>query len=136
MKYWDEMRSKYGFDDGAAEPSEARLLRKVYVTAVNNIAERRGSQVRVVCYDRPGMHNSCMIVNVPLAAYLALTESQRAGALPAGCDLDCLPDEALSEAIQEAEGLSLSQYVIVPEPVVDPVLEILLDRLKSEAVDD
>jgi hypothetical protein len=65
MKYYDEMTEKYGFNGGESEPAEARDCRYVYVMALNAAAKRLGSDVRAVAYDRPGMHNGCMITGVP-----------------------------------------------------------------------
>lgn len=64
MKYLESMLSKYGFNDGDELPLEARALRRVYVAVLNSAAQRKGSEFRALCYDRPGLHNSCMILFV------------------------------------------------------------------------
>lgn len=35
MRYWDDMRTKYGFNDGGAVPDSAEVYRTVYIRAVN-----------------------------------------------------------------------------------------------------
>lgn len=65
MKYWEDFNSKYGFSDGDATPPDAEAQREVYVTVLNALAEKFDSTVRVAKYDRPGMHNYCLILTVP-----------------------------------------------------------------------
>lgn len=62
MKYFDEMTDQHGFHDGEAIPQDAWVHRKLYVEAINAIAGHRGSKVKAVEFDRPGFHNSCMIL--------------------------------------------------------------------------
>ena len=76
MKYWDDFQSKWGFDDGDAMPPDAWACRMVYIREINKLAKRKGSQVRLVAYDRPGMHNSCLIIRVP-AAFVAEVPPQK-----------------------------------------------------------
>ena len=62
MRFWDDMQNKYGFSDGEAVPDGAEVYRAVYIRAVNALAEQLGSTVRAVAYDRPGVHNWCLIL--------------------------------------------------------------------------
>ncbi len=75
MKYYEAMTDKYGFDDGGNIPVDAWHCRDAYVAALNEIAERFNSKTRAVIYNRPGVHNSCMIANVSLADYEAHRDS-------------------------------------------------------------
>jgi hypothetical protein len=43
MRYWDNMRTKYGFNDGGAVPDGAEIYRAVYIRAVNQLAEQLSS---------------------------------------------------------------------------------------------
>lgn len=65
MKYWEDMQSKYGFSDGEAVPEGAEVYREVYIAAVNAMAEKLGCAQRAVPYDRPGVHNWCLILFEP-----------------------------------------------------------------------
>jgi hypothetical protein len=38
MRYWDEMRTKYGLNDGGAVPAGAEVYRAIYIRAVNKLA--------------------------------------------------------------------------------------------------
>ena len=62
MKYFDEMRTKYGFCDGGTVPPDAQACRKVYVEALNQIAAKLGSELRAYACDRPGVHNPYLIL--------------------------------------------------------------------------
>lgn len=130
MKYFNDMCNKWGFSDGAAVPDTADVYREVYVTALNCIAEKLGSQTRVVAYDRPGMHNWCMIVCVSkeTAADIhadiisrSLDESDIADEYTLASGLSgevvCLDDivemdEAMLKAIEYARELGLDNYVV------------------------
>jgi len=48
MKYWDEMQSKWGFEDGGCVPAGAEVYREVYIRAVNLMAKKLGSAME--CY--------------------------------------------------------------------------------------
>ena len=115
MKYWDEMLSKWGFNDGAAQPPDARACRQVYVREINRLAEERHSKVRFFAYDRPGMHNSCMVLPVS-AQYLARLavpgELLETGDWDPPADYkEPELDQAMNDAISDAYGLDLDGYV-------------------------
>jgi len=59
--WWDQFTDKYGFDDGDEEPPGAQIMRDLLVEAIN-LALGPGTTLRAYAYDRPGMHNSTMIV--------------------------------------------------------------------------
>ena len=64
MRYWEAMNDKYGFGDGEELPTDAWQRREAYVRLLNALAEVRGSRTRVVCFDRGGFHNPCMVLLV------------------------------------------------------------------------
>lgn len=70
MLYFDDMRTKYGFDDGNVIPPDAEARRTVYVRALNVLAEKYDSSVRAIAYDRFGVHNWCLILFASLDADL------------------------------------------------------------------
>lgn len=65
MRYFDEMLTKYGFNDGEAVPAAADEYRAVYIKAINALAEQFGSQSRAVAWNRFGVHNWCLICFFP-----------------------------------------------------------------------
>lgn len=110
MNYYEEMSHKYGFQDGEAVPPDAWAARTVYVRALNVLLARHESQARVVAYDRPGFHNSCMIVLVTKGCH----EQFGMQAVEQGLEEHLAePDDAYYAAVEEAEELSLDQYVKV-----------------------
>ena len=115
MQYYDEMCNKWGFNDGAAEPAGADLYRQLYVAVLNVILERRGSQVRVVAFNRGGMHNGCMILDVTPAFLEAIPEHERQFGVPFVLEeyLATAYDDAYYDSLTEAHEMGLDQYVQV-----------------------
>jgi len=62
MKYYEDMRTKWGFNDGVATPWGVELYRQVYIEAINRVSKELGSKVEAFPYDRPGMHNFCLLL--------------------------------------------------------------------------
>lgn len=121
MDYWEEMNSKWGFSDGEAVPPDAEQRREVYVTAINRLAERLGSAYRVEAYDRPGMHNWCLILNVAVGKTRedTLQGQERS-------------DAALEEAIEIASLMNLDGYITTTVTVHAAALAGMLDRPLEE----
>ena len=66
MRYWEELNSTYGFSDGISAPEGIELYRKAYIIAVNLLAAEKNCKVRVVAYDRPGLHNPFRVTYLPI----------------------------------------------------------------------
>jgi hypothetical protein len=137
MQYFDDMDSKYGFDDGAITPAGVEVYRAVYVEALNTLLDAHQSCVRVVAWDRPGMHNWCMIVQVSAAYYygtlLAADDGNRPCPQP---DVQPTPDEydpAYYAALDTAMELGLDDYI---EVTVRKDLEGLHDALAAVLEED
>lgn len=118
MKYWDELQTKSGFSDGDAVPPDARACREVYVREINRLAAQRGSAVRLLAYDRQGVHNCYLIVTVPAELVSAVPEQELCvGQWEGGWEPqdqtwnEPAADEALEAAIHEAFELDLDAYV-------------------------
>lgn len=126
MHYWDQMQSKWGFADGDAVPRDAHAAREVYVAGVNRLAERFGSRWRVGAYDRPGLHNHCLVVTLPAGADLA--GAIRTGACGGG-------DEALDKAVEVAHAMMLDDYIVVRAEVDTAALHSALDGLDDQSVE-
>lgn len=113
MRYWEDMRSKYGFNDGGAVPDGAEVYRAVYIRALNTLAEQLNSRIRAVAYDRSGAHNWCLILFYDLNDVQAYTPDELAEPLELSADEVLAPDEALAEAIRQAYRLDLDSFVWV-----------------------
>ena len=73
MQYWDDFRDKHGFQGGDAIPKGVEIYRTVYVRYLNALLKHLGSGIRVIAYNRPGLHNYCLIRVVTAAAALSAT---------------------------------------------------------------
>ena len=109
MRYLEEMQDKYGFSDGAAIPLEAWKCREVYVAVLNKLAEKYGSEVRAVAYDRPGMHNGCMLL-------FAKAEDLAGEAMDWN---EVATDEAMQTAVDDANEMHLDEHIIVEVRIDD-----------------
>ena len=128
MQYWEEMQSKWGFNDGNSIPAGAEVYRTVYIQAVNRLAEQLNSTMRAVAYNRMGMHNYCLILfhnvkdlkDVPLEQYIDHVD------IPAEV---VEPDEAMDDAIGYAHDAQLDSWLHVSVEI-DPDLDDYLEQLK------
>jgi hypothetical protein len=111
MKFWTQLFDKYGFSDGCSVPSGIELFRTAYILAVNSLAAQLGSAVRAVAFDRPGMHNWCLIVFSRDPEMAALPPEALTISHPTWEEED--PDSAMHDAIAEAMGLDIDSYVWV-----------------------
>jgi hypothetical protein len=61
---WDDFTDKYGFRDGAsAEPRDFEA-RSTLVEVLNDHAAMKAAGLQALEYDRPGLHNPCLLVVV------------------------------------------------------------------------
>lgn len=119
MRYWDDMRTKYGFNDGGAVPDGAEVYRTVYIRAVNQLVQQLSSGVRAAAYDRAGVHNWCLILFYDVNALSGRTHNELAEPLDIAADEVLEPDEAMSEAIRQAYLLDLDSFVQVSVDLSD-----------------
>ncbi len=119
MKYWEEFQSKWGFGDGDTVPPDAKACRHVYVREINRLATANGSSVRLLAYDRQGMHNCYLIVRVKAEEVKDVEpELLCRGQWDGGWELDVTDwtepgaGEAMEEAIREAFELDLDGCVV------------------------
>jgi hypothetical protein len=118
MRFWEDMQSKWGFSDGDAVPDGVEVYRNIYIRAVNQLAGELGSGVRLVAYDRFGVHNWCLI----LIYTLVDLQSHDVEDFTAHTDIDAeiaQTDEALEEAIRQAYELDLDSFAEVTVTVSD-----------------
>lgn len=134
MRYWEEMRGKFGFGDGEQVPDGAAAYRAVYVATVNRLAEQLGSGLRAVAWDRPGLHNWCLIVFRRLEDLAGVDPARlAAGDAPAGPV--AAPDAALEEAIAQADAARVDEFVAVTV-AIDPDFRAFLADLAPDAPPD
>ncbi len=119
MRYWDDMRTKYGFNDGGAVPDGAEVYRTVYIRAVNQLAEQLNSSVRATAYDRAGVHNWCLILFYAVNDLSDRTPSELTEPLDLSAGEVLEPDEAMDEAIRQAYLLDLDSFVQVSVDLSD-----------------
>jgi len=118
MKYWDDFQSKWGFGDGDAVPADAPLLRQVYVLRLNRLLGERGSTVRLLAWDRPGMHNAYLICSVQAETVRDVPEErlcrgqQDGGWEPAGDWSEPVPDAAYESVLADAQLMDLDDEVL------------------------
>jgi hypothetical protein len=117
MKYWEDFQTKWGFGDGDSVPPDALMLRQVYCRELNSLLRKRQSAVRLLAYDRPGMHNSLMIVRVSADMASGIPERQlylgqlNGGWEPRGDWQEPEPDAAYAHVLEEAEDMELDSRV-------------------------
>jgi hypothetical protein len=122
------MQPKWGFSDGEATPEGVEVYREVDVHAVNRLAEQMDSQVRAVAYDRPGVHNWCLILFGRVEAIKR--DETLAGKIHDFETVD--PDGAMEEAISQAHDLGLDDYVRVTMEI-EEAFEEMLRGLKPDS---
>lgn len=118
MNLYEDMTSKCGFSDGETVSDADFNTRSVYITTLNHLLKKRGSNVRVLAWDRPGMHNPCWIVRVTLEDYKKLgydaPDANPSMSKPEinGILMEKSPyDEAFAEAEEIARELYLDDYL-------------------------
>ncbi|MEI6166507.1 MAG: hypothetical protein WCS52_04875 [bacterium] len=117
MKYWEDFQTKWGFGDGDSVPPDALMLRQVYVRELNNLLRKRQSAVRLLSYDRPGIHNSLMIVRVDAQLVCKVPErrlwlgQEIGGWEPPGDWSEPETDAAYDAVLDEAEDMELDSMV-------------------------
>lgn len=119
MRFWDDMRTKYGFNDGGAVPHGAEIFRAVYIRAVNKLAEQLGSRLRATAFDRAGMHNWCLILFYDVKDLADRTPDQLTEPRDEWADEVLDPDEAMDEAIRQAYLLDLDSFIEVSVNTAD-----------------
>ncbi len=126
MRFWNEMQDKYGFADGEAMPEGVEVFRTVYIRAVNALAAQLNSTVRAVAYDRPGIHNSCLIQFYKVSDL----EARNIGLFTQSIELEVEADEAdeaMEEAIQQADLMNLDDFVEVKVNITDDFTDFVMN---------
>lgn len=130
MQYFSDMLSKYGFSDGNAVPCGMKHFRDIYIEALNRLLPELGSNIRVVPFDRGGLHNWCMILPV-------LKETFEKHGIDVANSSVQLPhikdeiDEAYHKAVLMAGEMQLDELVIVEARKVLDYQEQIEDLVAS-----
>ncbi len=129
MRYWEDMQSKWGFSDGNAIPDGIEAYRTVYVQTVNRLAEQLGSTVRAVAYDRPGVHNWCLLLFHVLNDLEGYSVENYVHSVDIHAD-EAELEEAMHEAIRQAYLLDVDRFVIVSVEIKEAEWRAFLENLK------
>jgi hypothetical protein len=62
---WEDFTSKWGFNEGASTEDHDYEARALIVAELNEMTGVKAAKIRTVEFDRPGFHNSCMILILP-----------------------------------------------------------------------
>jgi len=118
MKYWEQMRSQYGFEHGGAVPADADERRELYVLLVNKLAAALGSNTRVIASDKQG-YNWCRIVFIEAKdlSVLSVFDVNRRPKLKENL---AQLDTAMSRAIEVAHDSDIDSAVTVKVKVDAP----------------
>ncbi len=115
MRYWESFQTRWGFGEGESVPPDAWALRYIYVREINRLAEKLGSEVRLIAFDRGGHHNSFLIRRIAAKAIRSVQELDLCrGACSGGFEPedrnweDSEDDESMSEAIESDSRLASS----------------------------
>lgn len=141
MRYWEEMGHKSGFNDGCALPEGIDLYRDVYIKAVNALAAKHGSKIRVVPFDRSGIHNPVLWMYVPKRWFeKCYLPKQKGNGIWQGVGFDDLPDKdgpepvpdaGMERALEEAQQADLDEFVVVDVKVSDSFEDFLKEAKKA-----
>lgn len=62
---WDDFSSKWGFEEGASLEARDFEVRSKLLEMLNESPALQTAKLRAVEYNRPGLHNCCMILVLP-----------------------------------------------------------------------
>jgi len=124
MRFFDEMRTKWGFGDGDATPDGARVYREAYLRVLNALLAKHKSEARLAAYDRPGMHNSVLIIKVTVEQFSNMSDEDIYGGeynFERGVELE--DDEAYRTALGDAYDMEIDDFVNVEVKLAKDELE-------------
>jgi len=62
---WADFASKFGFRDGETVEERDEKARSLVIVKLNSLPEFNQNRIRAVAYNRPGVHNWCLIILLP-----------------------------------------------------------------------
>lgn len=128
MKYFEEMKDKFGFGDGDDVPEGVAEYREVYCRAVNAAAEKLGSNVRIVELNGSGLHNWCQIYRIDKKMYddflatgsLLLPEREEP------------EDETFKKAVEVCMETGLDEVIKFDARINEMELNWIIEKIKQE----
>lgn len=137
MKYWDDMQDKYGFHEGSVIPSDAYEMRIIYITVMNKLLEKLHSTVRVVAWNRPGMHNYLMISLIPMGEYILLGPQEQKGLVSVStASSPVSPDAKFNRALYTAKNLGLDKFCRVTARIATAEFRKFLRDVDSKGFEE
>lgn len=130
MRYYDDFRSRSGFEEGNQTVPHYYVYRDAYIQTINRFAELLGSQLRAVAFD--DFHDR----NNHLIRFVSLEDYQRHFSYP---DRDSYgwPDDvahhnpedeaAMEEAVIQAMGVDVDELIFVETTLAKDFSEWLAD---------
>ena len=102
---WEDFTDKYGFRDGACVESRDFAARSRLVEVLNDHAAMKAAGLLAFEYDRPGLHNPCLVVVVkgqgkPAAELLTSWLAGEIEEAPLPDELELEISELVAEAYQ------------------------------------
>lgn len=100
---WEDFTSKWGFNEGASTESRDYEARSLIVAELNEMTAVKAAKIRMVEYDRPGLHNSCLILiflNAKDRTDAELLADWKAGKVEE-VDVPVSVSEAINEVVSE-----------------------------------
>jgi hypothetical protein len=105
---WDDFTEKHGFNDGEATEGRDFRARTEICKRLNELPEMMQAKIRAVEFDRPGMHNGCLIAALANPDGLSdeallnkwLTTDMRESELPDGIEIS----EIISDTYDEVDN--------------------------------
>lgn len=104
---WDDFTDKYGFGDGCQLEDRDFAAREVLVRLLNEQPEMMAAKMRAIKYDRPGVHNSCLVLISPVVEGKSDEELLKAldwANVPELPEMEAGLNELIAQAYEEAEG--------------------------------
>lgn len=115
---WDDFSQKYGFADGDQLEQRDFEARTTLVQLLNQTPGMQKAKLRAVEYDRPGMHNACLVVILPAEE---------------GLDDEGLRDRWLRGEVKEVGLPDLELEMMTPD---HPLAELDLDDPEHAGVEE
>jgi len=102
---WEDFTNTYGFSDGARVEQRDFEARGRLVEMFNDHAVTKSAGLRALEYDRPGLHNPCLVVVVegqakPPEELPKLSLAGETNEVPLPADLKLALSESMAEAYQ------------------------------------
>ena len=136
MMYIDDMLTKYGFNNGQIVPDGVNSYRILYITTMNILLEKYGSNIRLMASD--GYKNPCLIVKVTKemmekATWPATEANDGVWDLIKASGLEDEPefDEAGDEAVDKAKEMMIDDLVEVKVSLPENLTERIGDYMEE-----